>query len=61
MSPALSARLLIVLSICYGIAIAILGFLNSPAVGLVAMIGALVLGGLWAVRGMFASRSRSTD
>jgi hypothetical protein len=57
MSPTLSARLLIALSICYGIVIAILGFLNSSAVGLVAMIGALVLGGLWAVRGVFASRS----
>jgi hypothetical protein len=59
MSPRLSARLLIALSICYGILVAILGALHSSAVGLVAMIGALVLGGLWAVRGLFTSRSRT--
>jgi hypothetical protein len=56
MTPQLATRLLIVLSICYGIVVAILGALNSPAVGLVAMIGALVLGGLWAVRGVFFGR-----
>lgn len=56
MTPQLYSRLLIVLSLCYGIAIAILGALGSPAVGLAAMIGALVLGGLWALRGVFFGR-----
>ncbi len=57
MSPWLSARLLIVLSMVYGIVIAILAYLGSRALGLVAMIGALVLGLLWVVRGLFTSRS----
>jgi hypothetical protein len=59
MSPKSTARLLIVASIAYGIAVAILGALGSSALPLVAMIGALVLGGLWAVRGMFLGGDRS--
>jgi hypothetical protein len=57
MTPMLSARLMIVLSILYAILIAILGFLDSSAITLVAVIGALVLGGLWAIRGLLARRS----
>jgi len=57
MTPMLSARLLIVLSIVYGILVAVLAMLNSSAITLVAVIGALVLGGLWAIRGLLASRS----
>jgi hypothetical protein len=53
----LSARLMIVLSILYAILIAILGFLDSSAITLVAVVGALVLGGLWAIRGLLARRS----
>jgi hypothetical protein len=60
MNPMLSSRLLIALSILYGIVIAILAMVNSSALTLVAVIGAMVLGGLWAVRGLFANRSRST-
>jgi predicted membrane-bound mannosyltransferase len=60
MNLKLSARVLIVLSMCYGIVIAILGFLDSSAVTTVAVIGALVLGVLWAVRGVLASRGSST-
>jgi len=59
MNPKLTSRLLIVLSLCYGIVIAILGALGSSALTIVAIIGALVIGGLWAVRGMFSSRDRS--
>jgi hypothetical protein len=54
MDPKLSARLLIVLSICYGITVAILGALGSSAIGIVAVVGALVLGGLWVVRGLLS-------
>jgi hypothetical protein len=57
MTPMLSARLMIVLSILYAILIAILGFLDSSAITLVAVVGALVLGGLWAIRGLLARRS----
>jgi hypothetical protein len=56
MTPELSTRVLIALSICYGIAVAILGVLDSPALGLFATIGAIVLGGLWALRGLFFGR-----
>ena len=58
MSSILSSKVLIVASVCYGITIAILGAASSAAVGLVATIGALVIGGLWAVRGLFIHRSR---
>jgi hypothetical protein len=60
MNPKTSAWVLLILSICYGSLIAILGAVGSSAVGLVAMIGALVLGALWVVRGLLISRSRST-
>jgi uncharacterized membrane protein len=56
MTPELATRLLIALSLCFGIAVAILGVLDSPAIGLVAAIGAIVLGGLWALRGAFFGR-----
>jgi len=48
--------MLVVLSICYGIVIAILGALDSPAIGIVAIVGALILGGLWAARGILSRR-----
>lgn len=56
MTPELSTRVLIALSLCYGIAVAILGVLDSPALGTVAAIGAIVLGGLWALRGVVFGR-----
>jgi hypothetical protein len=56
MGSKLSAPLLVILSICYGITVAILGALDSPATGIVAIIGALVVGGLWAVRGVLSRR-----
>jgi hypothetical protein len=56
MNPQLSARLLITASIFYGIVIAILGYLGSSALTIVAIVGALALGGLWAVRGVFMDR-----
>jgi hypothetical protein len=57
MDSRLSAKLLVVASIFYGIVIALLGYLGSSAVTIVAVIGALVLGALWAVRGVFLNRS----
>jgi hypothetical protein len=57
MNTFFSSRVLIVLTLVYGITIAILGAVGASAVGLVAMIGALIVGGLWAVRGLFADKS----
>ena len=59
MTPQSTSRLLLVLSICYGITIGILGTLGSPALTIVAVIGALVIGGLWAIRGAFFRGDRS--
>jgi hypothetical protein len=60
MSGQLATRLLVVLSIAYGVAIAILASLDSPAMTNVAIIGAVILGGLWAVRGVIFGRNRSS-
>lgn len=61
MAAKLSSRLLVALSIAYGIVMAVLGAFGSPATGPVALIGALVIGGLWAVRAMpFGNRDRSS-
>jgi len=56
MNPRLSSRVLVAVSICYGIVVAILGALDSAAVGTVAMIGALAIGGLWVLRGLVGNR-----
>jgi hypothetical protein len=53
----LSQRALLILSIAYGVTVALVGALSGP-VGPVALLGALVVGGLWAVRGVIVSRSR---
>jgi hypothetical protein len=60
MTPQLANRVLLVLSIVYGSAIAILAVLDSSALTNFAVIGAIVLGGLWAVRGLLFSRNRSS-
>jgi hypothetical protein len=54
MNPKTSAQILIVLSVAYGVTIGILGALGSPAITLVAIIGAMVLGLLWVVRSVIA-------
>jgi hypothetical protein len=57
MTPLLSARILIILSISYGLAVAAIGALGGPVTPF-AIIGALVLGGLWAVRGVLGGGRR---
>lgn len=56
MDPKLSARVLVALSLAYGVTVGILGMFDSGAITVFAVIGALVLGGLWAVRGMLLRR-----
>ena len=56
MNPRLSAKLLIAASIVYGITVGFLGYLGSSAVAIFAVAGALVLGTLWAIRGIFMNR-----
>jgi hypothetical protein len=59
-NPKPSARILVVLSILYGLSIGLLGALDA-AVGLAAIIGAVVLGGLWALRSILITRHSDGD
>jgi hypothetical protein len=59
MDPKLSARVLVALSIAYGVTVGILGMVDSGAITAFAVVGALVLGALWAVRGMLMRRDQS--
>ncbi|MBO0867112.1 MAG: hypothetical protein J2P15_00965 [Micromonosporaceae bacterium] len=57
MDPRIANRILIGLSSCYGALIAILVFVDPSAIGLVAIIGAIVLGLLWSIRGLVVRRN----
>jgi len=59
MDPKLSSRVLVALSAAYGITVGILATLDSPAMTTVAVVGAMVLGGLWVIRGLFVNRDRA--
>jgi membrane associated rhomboid family serine protease len=59
MSRQLSSRVLVLLSMAFGIAVAVLGMSDSGAVGGFAAIGGMVLGFLWVVRSFFAKRLES--
>lgn len=51
MTKELSSRVLVGLSILYGVIIGVLAALDVP-VGPVAIVGAAILGGLWILRGL---------
>jgi hypothetical protein len=51
-----SSRILVLLSMAYGIAIGALAIAGSGAVGIFAIIGAMVLGLCWTARSMFMKR-----
>lgn len=61
MTPQLSSRILVFLSIAFGIAIAVLAVFGSDAVGTVAFIGAMALGLLWVGRAFFVKGSNQPD
>ncbi|MEV0457705.1 hypothetical protein [Catellatospora methionotrophica] len=52
----MTSRALIALSIVYGATIAVLAILGSDFVGRFAAIGGIVIGVLWALRGVFGAR-----
>lgn len=54
MTPKTSSRLLSVLTICYAGTVAILAVLESSAIKIVAVVGAVIVGGLWTVWGIFS-------
>jgi hypothetical protein len=60
MTPKTSARILVVLSILYGLLVGLLGAFDA-AVGPAAIVGGVVLGGLWALRGILISRHGDGD
>jgi hypothetical protein len=51
MTPQLSARILIIASIVYGLTVAAIAAFDGPVTPF-AIVGALIIGGLWAVRGV---------
>jgi len=48
-----SARILILLSMAFGLTIAVLAISDSGGIGLVAVIGGMALGLLWTARAFF--------
>lgn len=57
MTKEMSARILVGLSVLYGLTIAVLAVFDV-AVGPTAIVGALVLGALWIARGLFIQQRR---
>lgn len=60
MNSKTSSRVLIVLSILYGLLIGLLGALDAP-VAPAAIVGAVVLGLLWTLRGFLITRRSGVD
>jgi hypothetical protein len=58
MSPRLSMTIMLILSVCYGAAVAIIALTDSSALGLFVVVGAIVLGLLWTVRAMLIRGSQ---
>ncbi len=48
-----SSHILVLLSMVYGMTVAILAMVNAGGIGLFAAIGAMVLGLLWTARSLF--------
>lgn len=56
MRSTLTQRNLVVLSIAYGVLIALLAVVARPAVPVAAIVGALLIGGLWVLHGILEDR-----
>ncbi|MFI5916853.1 hypothetical protein [Dactylosporangium sp. NPDC051541] len=52
MTPRLTGTIMLILSVCYGAAVAIVALTTDDAVGTFALIGGIVLGVLWTVRAL---------
>jgi hypothetical protein len=57
----MSTRILVLLGMLYGITLAVLGYLGSKQIGLVAVVGALLLGFLWAARSILGKKPSTKD
>jgi hypothetical protein len=56
MDPKVSGRIMRALSVAYGLTVGILAVADSPAMAIFATVGAMVLGALWVMRGIFLKR-----
>ncbi|GAA3167094.1 hypothetical protein [Nonomuraea salmonea] len=58
MNAKLSARILVALSVVYGLTVGLLALLGVAQTAMMTFLiaGAVVLGGLWVVRGLFTGR-----
>ena len=53
MDKKLASRILVILSMVYGITLGLMAVLDAPGISTTAIIGAVVLGLLWAMTGLF--------
>lgn len=60
MTPKLSSRILGVLSLLYGVLVGLVAVLDGP-VALVAIIGGIIMGVLWVLRGVFINRGATRN
>jgi len=58
MTPQTSARIMVLLSMAYGITVGALAIAGAGVVGIVAIVGAMVLGFLWVARSFFMKGQR---
>ncbi|MFB9441477.1 hypothetical protein Dvina_24795 [Dactylosporangium vinaceum] len=58
MTPRLSLNIMLILSVCYGAAVAIVALTTDDLVGTVALIGGIVLGVLWTARSFLLRGAR---
>ncbi|GAA1720625.1 hypothetical protein GCM10009765_81060 [Fodinicola feengrottensis] len=59
MTSQLFTRIMTGVTVLYGILVAIYALLHGPNLGLVSLIGALVVGGGWILRGLIWTQHRS--
>ncbi|MBO2453015.1 hypothetical protein J4573_38395 [Actinomadura barringtoniae] len=59
MNKDLFRRIMLALSICYGVLVGVMAMFDSGATGLVAIIGAIVIGILWTLFGMFSRPTKA--
>lgn len=55
------AKILLALSIVYGMVVAILAVLDVPGMSIMAMVGGMIVGGAWALWGVFGTRANKVS
>jgi hypothetical protein len=57
----LYAKIMVLVSVIYGMTLAVLGYLGSSALGLTAMIGAMVIALGWVAAGLFGKAPKPSN